>query len=461
MVQPHVLDVDTLIEGQPLGRLQYVIVFWLCAFMLIEGYNMQVVAFTAPAIIREWHQTKASFGPVISATVIGYMMGSMLLGTMGDRLGRKRVIIGGALTFGLFTGVAAFAESLTQLLSLRVLAGIGLGGAVSTGIALAAEFTPHRMRATVIGLMYVGYTVGASMGGFLSAVLIPAYGWRSVFVVGGLLPFPLCLVLATVLPESIRFLALKGASPERLGAIARRLRPEQNFSGVTRYTAAESRHGNSPVAGLFQDGRALFTVLLWFAFIASLAGHYFLTGWLPTVLSDAGFSISQANIALALLQVGGAIGSVLVGLMLDRFGVRIVVLAFFLATPAVISLGMISHPVSLLFVMVAVAGGGVLGGQTALNAVSGIVYPTEMRGTGAGWALGIGRIGSMAGPIVGGILITKGFSRLSLFSWSSLPLFFAGLAMLVLSLRLRGGRLSELQASRLEDNLGSSEQLAK
>jgi AAHS family 4-hydroxybenzoate transporter-like MFS transporter len=461
MTQQHVLDVDTLIEGQPLGRLQYVIVFWLCAFMMIEGYNMQVVPFSASSIIREWHLTKASFGPVISATVIGYMIGSILLGTLGDRLGRKQVIIGGALIFGLSALAAAFAENLTQLLSLRVLAGIGLGGAVSTGIALAAEYTPHRMRATVIGFMYVGYTVGASLGGFLSAALIPAFGWRSVFVVGGLLPLPLCLGLAIVLPESIRLLALKGGSHERVGAIARRLRPARDFSGVSSYTAEKTFHSGSLVGELFRDGRAPVTLFLWCASIASFTGHYFLTGWLPTVLSDSGYSISQANIAQGLLQAGGTIGSVLVGLMLDRFGMKVVFFAFLAATPAVISLGVINHSIALLFVMVTISGMCVFGGRTALNAVSAIIYPTAMRGTGAGWVLGIGRIGSMIGPIVGGILITQGVSRQSLFSLSSMPLLLAGLIMFFLSLRLRGGRLSEVQATRLENNPDSSEQPAK
>lgn len=446
------VEIDTLIENRRLSGLQYAVIIWMCVFMVLEGYDMQVIGFAAPAILREWHVSKAAFGPVISANVVGYMLGSMLLGTIGDGLGRKRVIIGGALIFALFTLAAAFSSSLDELLALRALAGIGLGGAVPTGIALVAEYTPHKMRATMIALMYVGYTLGASMGGFAAALTIPVYGWPAVFVIGGVAPLPLCLLLLYALPESIRFLALKGGKGAQVAAIANRLRPDMEFSGTTRFVATERRRSGSPVAGLFHDGRAVVTLLLWFSFVASLAGHYFLTGWLPTVLSDSGLTISQANIAGGLFNVGGAVGSLAVGLLLDRAGIKVVVLAFLLATPVVISLGIISGPsLMLLMLVVTVAGGLVLGGQIGLNALSGIVYPTAMRSTGSGWAFGVGRIGSISGPIIGGILITMGLSRPSLFLWASVPLFLCALAMLAMTLRMKGGRAHEVGGSTADD----------
>jgi MFS transporter, AAHS family, 4-hydroxybenzoate transporter len=434
------VDVATLIEDQKLGWLQYTIIFWLCVFMLLEGYDMQVIGFAAPAIIHGWHITKASFGPVISANVVGYIIGSLMLGTVGDRFGRKKVLICGTLVFGLFTVAAAFSTSLGQLLSLRVLAGIGLGGAVPTGIALAAEYTPHRMRATIIGLMFVGYTIGASLGGFIGALVIPAYGWPSVFLIGGLATFPLCLILAFVLPESIRFLALTERSPELIAALARKLRPGQDFPAGTQYVVTEAKRLGLPVINLFRDGRAIMTTLLWVAYIASLAGHYFLTGWLPTVLSDAGLTIKQANVAGGLLQLGGGVGSILVGVLLDRAGIKVVVLSFLLAIPFVASLGIITGPGPLLYAVVTIAGCCVLGGQIGLNALSGISYPTSIRATGSGWALGVGRIGSIIGPIVGGVLITMGLSRSTLFMWSATPFLLSAVAMLILMMHLKGGR---------------------
>ena len=240
------VEIDALIENRRLSGLQYAVIIWMCVFMVLEGYDMQVIGFAAPAILREWHVSKAAFGPVISANVVGYMLGSMLLGTIGDELGRKRVIIGGALIFALFTLAAAFSSSLDELLALRALAGIGLGGAVPTGIALVAEYTPHKMRATMIALMYVGYTLGASMGGFAAALTIPVYGWPAVFVIGGVAPLPLCLLLLYALPESIRFLALKGDKGAQVAAIANRLRPDMEFSGTTRFVATDAAGASLP-----------------------------------------------------------------------------------------------------------------------------------------------------------------------------------------------------------------------
>ena len=209
MTKAASIDVGTLIEGQRFGRFQIGLMFWICTFMLIEGYDMQVVGYAAPAIIKAWHSDKAAFGVVFGAGLGGFMLGATILGNLGDRFGRKRMIVAGALLFGLFTLSCAWADGLTSLLVLRTIAGVGLGGSIPNAIALVTEYAPARQRATRVGIMFIGYTIGSALGGVIAAQLIPTWGWPSVFVVGGVLPIAIGLVLLFVLPESVRFLMVK------------------------------------------------------------------------------------------------------------------------------------------------------------------------------------------------------------------------------------------------------------
>jgi len=424
------LDVAGLIEGK-LGRAQITIALWLCTLMVLEGYDMQALSFATPAILREWQVSRADFGWVLSAHLMGYLFGALTLSFLGDRVGRKNIIVAGAVIFGACTFAAGFAASPVELGLWRLGAGFGLGGSIPTGIALAAEYMPARVRATTIGLMFVGYNVGAAVGGFIAAWTIADYGWPSVFYIGGLAAIPMFIGLAVAIPESVRFLIVKGAPLPEIAAIIRRIRPAQDFSNVTRYTVGEESRKNSP-ASLFADGRAAVTILLWLSFIASFTGHYFITGWMPTVLSDDGLSIAQANSAMGFFQLGGAFGSFLIAFLLDRIGIRVVAFTFLVATPVVAVLGM-QMGYTLLLVNMLVAGIGVLGGQIGLNALAGTIYPTYMRATGAGWGLGVGRIGSIAGPIIGGFLLSMGLTRPTLLLLTAIPLFFCGLALFALN----------------------------
>lgn len=420
------LDVAQLIEGK-LARPQVVIAAWLCTLMVLEGYDMQALSFATPAILREWHVSRADFGAVLSAHLTGYLVGALTLSFLGDRIGRKNIIVAGAVIFGACTFSAGFAASPWELGLWRFGAGIGLGGAIPTGIALAAEYMPRRVRATTIGLMFVGYNVGAAAGGFIAAWTIADYGWPSVFFIGGLAAIPMFVGIALAIPESVRFMIVRDAPLAQIAAIVQRLRPSADLSDVTRYIAGEESRKNSP-ASLFADGRALVTVLLWLSFIASFTGHYFITGWMPTVLSDDGLSIAQANSAMGFFQLGGAIGSFLIAFLLDRVGIRVVALTFLAATPVVAVLGM-QMAYTVLLTNMLIAGIGVLGGQIGLNALAGTIYPTYMRATGAGWGLGVGRIGSIAGPIVGGLLLSIGLTRPTLLLLTAIPLFFCGIAL--------------------------------
>ncbi|HVB34228.1 MAG TPA: MFS transporter [Patescibacteria group bacterium] len=441
------INVAALIENQKLSRFQIIVIILASAIMAIEGYDMQVLAYAAPAIIKEWGVSKAYFGPVFGFGLFGYMLGATLLASLSDRWGRKKLIIAGLLFFGLFTFAAAYSASLNDLLILRFIAGLGLGASIPTVIALAAEYMPSRFRATAIGLMFIGYNIGAAGGGFIAAKFIPSFGWPSVFQLGGIVPALLAFTLIFALPESIRFLVLKGGRRERISALLGRLAPSQIFDPGSKFILSEENQRGLPVKHLFTDGRAIMTSLLWLAFVASLMGHYFLTSWLPTVLFDAGVPLAHAVIATALLHVGGIVGSLLVGRLLDKHGIVAVAVAFAIAVPLTVLIGAVGTSEMLLMTLVFLSGVCLLGGQVGLNAVSGSVYPTYIRSTGAGWAFGVGRIGSIIGPVLGGILISLKPPDLLLFAYAAIPILLCTGATYLLS-RSRGAlRRTEVPAT--------------
>ena len=430
------IDVGTLIEGQKFGRFQVGLMFWICTFMFIEGYDMQVVGYAAPAIIKAWHSNKAAFGGVFGAGLGGFMLGATLLGNFGDKFGRKRMIVVGSLLFGVFTLASAFAEGLTSLLVLRTIAGLGLGGSIPNAIALMTEYAPVRVRATRVGIMFIGYTIGSALGGVIAAQLIPDYGWPSVFVIGGVLPMVLAVVAVFALPESVRFLMLKRGRTDLVLPLLRRVRPELDLRDGAAIVMQETQRSGLPVKQLFAGGRASMTTLLWLGYAANMVSLHFLTSWLPTVIADSGVPLAHAVIATALLQAGGAVGSLLVGVLLDRIGTLGIVAAFLIAVPCVASLGYVGTNETPLMLLVTVAGLCIIGGQVGINALAGTLYPTYMRSTGTGWAFGMGRFGSILGPVIGGQLIAFGLPLGALFATAAAPILVSASALFFL------GRLS-------------------
>ncbi len=415
------IDVGSLIEDRKISWFQYGVIAWACAIMFIEGYDMQVVPFAAPAMIKAWHVNRAYFGPVFGFGLFGYMLGATILSNLGDKFGRKKIIVWGGLLFGAFTLASAFSATLRELLVLRFVAGIGLGASIPSAIALAAEYAPSRTRATTISVLFIGYNLGSTAGGLVAAKFIPIFGWPVVFYVGGVTPLLLSLALIFTLPESIRFLALQKGKASQVASIAAKLVPEQTFGGDTRFVLREENRAGVPVKNLFTEGRAFITVMLWLAFVASLLGHTFLTSWLPTVLSGEGMSLSHAVISGALLQFGGAFGSILIGLLLDRRGIITIAAAFALSVPLIIFIGSAHITDAVLMSAVFLTGICMLGGQVGLNAISGSIYPTYVRSTGAGWAFGVGRVGSILGPVIGGVLIGWGQPARLLFIYAAIP----------------------------------------
>jgi MFS transporter, AAHS family, 4-hydroxybenzoate transporter len=289
----------------------------------------------------------------------------------------------------------------------------------------------------MVMIMFCGFSVGAALGGLLAADLIPRFGWRSVFIVGGIAPLLIVPALAWRLPESVRFLAAAGRAPERVAELLKRISPNTVFAPNARFVVHEAHLAGIPVVHLFREGRAAVTLLLWVVFFMSLLDLYFLASWLPTVINDLGASVSLAVVIGSLLQVGGVVATFALGGVIDRFSFRALALVYFGAVFSVGAIGQLGHSAVLVSIAVFAAGFCVVGGQIAANALTAGFYPTSVRATGVGWALGIGRIGSIVGPLVGGVLLAEKWSASAVFIAAAAAAFCAALAALALS-RLTG-----------------------
>jgi MFS transporter, AAHS family, 4-hydroxybenzoate transporter len=429
--RPAVINVSDLIEAAPIGALQCRVVALCAVLALLDGFDTQAIAFVAPVLTAQWHIDLALLGPVFAASLAGLMIGALAFGPASDRIGRKPALIASTLIFGIFAAATAYVTSTSELLALRFLTGIGLGGAMPNIIALTSEYTPKRARATAISLMFCGFPLGAVLGGLLATWIIPRWGWPLVFVLGGAAPLAIVPVLALMMPESARFAVVRRRSQSGVQATLAAIAPHADITGAT-LDVGEQSAGGFPLKQLFTERRHVATVLLWIVFFASLLVLYFLVNWLPSLLHRSGLPLQRAIVATVVLNAGGIVGAIVLGRLIDRFGPTwILAAAYALAAGATAALGPLSSttPVLLLGV-VFVAGFGVIGGQICMNAFAAAIYPTAMRSTGVGWALGVGRLGSIVGPIIGGMLIAGGFTVDEVFLCAALIIVAACAALI-------------------------------
>jgi AAHS family 4-hydroxybenzoate transporter-like MFS transporter len=441
------IDLVDFIDRQPVGSFQIRLLLTCAAVLFLDGFDTQAIGYVAPALAKEWGLSKGALGPVFSAGLFGLMIGALVFGPLADRIGRKNIIIFSTAAFGIGALITAFAQDAGTLLIIRFLTGLGLGGAMPNAIALTAEYNPHRRRATMVMIMFCGFSIGAAIGGFLAADLIPRFGWRSVFIVGGIAPLLMLPVLVWRLPESVRFLAAAGHAPDRVAELLKQTSPHTSFAPDARFVVHEAHLAGIPVAHLFRDGRGPVTLLLWVVFFMSLLDIYFLANWLPTVLNDLGASVSQAVVIGSMLQVGGVVGTLALGSVIDRFSFRALALVYFGAVFAVGAIGQLSHSAVLVSIAIFAAGFCVVGGQIAANALAAGFYPTSVRASGVGWALGIGRVGSIIGPLVGGVLLAEKWSSSAVFMAAAAAALCAALAAFALSRLAAAGQASSIDAT--------------
>jgi len=433
--------VSEVVDNQPLSRFQIGTIL-MCGFIaVLDGFDTQSIGFLAPAIAESLKVQLQYFAPVFVAGLLGLMCGAGVLGPVADRWGRRWTIILSVLVFGLFSFLTGFVTSFNELLLFRFLTGIGLGGAMPNVVALTAEFSPKRLQTIFVSMLFTGMPLGAVLGGLVASALLPLWGWPSVFYVGGILPLGMVVILIAKLPESPRFLIAHRAKPDRVAAIMARVAPGFPDIGRVRFVPGAAALKGFSVKHLFTEGRTLGTFLLWVPYFMNLLIIYFVISWLPAVLRQAGMPISAGVTAISLFSLGGIIGSLIQGVSMQKVGSsRLLAAEFGVSVLLIGSLGVLPASFGPIMSVAFVLGVLVQGAQAGLNALVAEFYPTAIRSTGVGWALGVGRIGSIVGPVLGGVMLSLHWSLQQIFLAGTVPALCAGLAILVGSkLRPAGG----------------------
>lgn len=449
------LNIDKLVNEQRFGSFNLKLLLWSFLAMLADGFDISALASAAPQLAKTWHIPAPAFGPAFSASLIGILFGAPLLGYIGDRFGRRTAIVGGCAIYGLGTLATVWASNLDQVAALRFITGIGIGGLMPNTIALNAELAPARLRATLIVLMFTGITTGSGIPGYVQAWLIPQYGWHIMFWIGGLVPLAVAAGLILNLPESVKYLASRADRRGELLSTLRRLRPDLVIAEDAQFagTPASPAHG-SGIAQIFSGALAWITPFLWVCFATALMANYFLNSWLPLLLVNNGLTASESGIATSFYHYGGTVGGLLVSLVLARFGFSAVALLFLLAVPAIAAIGVPGISYVTMASAIAAAGFCTLGAQFGNNAASGLLYPTAIRSRGVGWALGIGRFGSIVGPLLGGFLIGRKVSLPHLFMFAAIPMLIGLMASISIA-RLCQSRLGGVQLGDASERLAA------
>jgi AAHS family 4-hydroxybenzoate transporter-like MFS transporter len=428
------VNVSDVIDNQPVGAFQLRVFFLCAAVLFVDGFDVQGITYVAPAISQEWGLARGALGPTFSAGLFGVMLGAMLLAPLADRVGRRRVIVLSCIAFGIGTLLTLLVDSLSALLVLRFFTGLGLGSALPNAIGLASEYAPHKRRALIVMFVGSGISLGAIGAGAAAAQLVAPFGWRVVFLVGGILPLLLAAALARFLPESIRFSAAVPGRQAEAKRLLRKVKPGLGGDADIDVVSGDREGGKATVVDLFNDGRGLATLCLWVAFFMSLLNVYLAINWLPTSLNASGFTLTQANVMTSLYHVGGVAGTYAIGLFMDRLGAhRMVLVALLLAALGFYTFatatGLARGPTTAILM---VAGVGVIGAQVGVTALASMTYPVTMRATGLGWALGVGRVGSIVGPAIGGLVVATAADARSVYLGCIVPVLIGMAAVALL-----------------------------
>ena len=433
-----VLNVTDLIDRARLGPAQVLVVVLCAMCMVVDGFDVQAMGYVAPALIRQWGIQKAELGPVFGAGLLGITVGSLGLSLVADRVGRRPVLITALALLSVCMLATAYATSVSQLLVLRFVTGIAMGAVVPNAMALTGEYSPARIRVTLMMLASSGFILGGALGGGLAALLIPSFGWQSVFFAGAVAPAALVGVMVLTVPESLQFLVARGRQIETVRSLVRKVDPTLDPGSYAGFTVGQRGSSKARIADLFRDGLGLGTILLWVINFMNLLCAYFLANWLPVVISEAGHTASEAVLAGTVFWVGGFVGNLLLGWLIDRHGFGPVLSATFaVAAVSIAAIGQSQATLVLAFIVIAAGGFCILGAQSGLNALGPTYYPVAVRATGTGWASGIGRLGSVVGPVVGGELMRLSWPTSDLFWLTAIP---AGLAMAAMLLFSRAAR---------------------
>ncbi len=404
--------VNEVFDSGPITPFQ-IRVFILCICVtLFDGFDLMVIGVALPKIAQFLHAGPSALGLAVGAGQLGPLVGAITLGMLADRFGRKRTLILSAIIFGIFTLLTTTITSVEQLALFRFLSGVGLGGAIPNALSFGCEYAPTRKRASFTTLMWSGMAIGSIAAGFVAAWLLPHHGWQILFWVGGIPPLVIAVLVALFLPESLAFLVRQGTDKPRIHKIVSKISPRLAADKDVEFYSAEKKLAGVPVIHLFTEGRAFTTVSIWILFFLSFFLMWVMLAWTPTLLHRSGATGQQGSLVFAFLNVGSLVATLTIGVLMDRFdSYRTVAGTFVLAFITVGAFGMmVGGSFMMIAVMAVVTGVFIFGANAGMMALCTVSYPVSMRGSGVGWAYGFGKVGSMVGPIVGGLLLSRNWS---------------------------------------------------
>ncbi len=432
MAEATVSTVETALENQRIGGLQIRVAILCGLVQMCDGYDLNAIAWAVPSLIKAWQLPPPAFTTAFLWSSIGIMVGALSAGPLGDRFGRRPLLLVSLTVFGIASLLSAFVGTLGVMSVLRFFTGVGIGGGFSGAASLTGDYTPARRRALMIMASFTGAPLGGFLGGQLVALLLPHFGWPVIFILGGLFPLVLVLALLVWLPESPRFLLARGSLSARDRGLLERL---EIASAHGQAHSLDIATGN-PIAMLFGKGYAVQTVLLWVIYFCSLMNLFLFAYWMPTVLNLIGFTPAQSIFASSMRDFGAIFAVLYLGWAIDRFGPeRSLALHYAVGAVFIGLIALVALPYALLLAATFLAGMAIIGSQTGLNGTCGKLYPARMRTSGLGWALGIGRLGGIAAPALGGYLLSIGLKPTHIFLSACFIALVAGGATAALALR--------------------------
>jgi AAHS family benzoate transporter-like MFS transporter len=419
-------------DGASFNRFHAGILAWCAIIIICDGYDLAVAGIALPSIMKEMGVTAQNAGFMVSSALFGMMFGAIFLGTIADKIGRKLAIVICLALFSVFTAAAGFASDPYTFSVMRFLAGLGIGGVMPNVVAQMTEYSPKRIRSTMVTLMFSGYAVGGMLAALLGKGLIEAHGWQSVFLAAAA-PVVLIPFILKSMPESMPFLIRQNRQAE-LQKILVGMDPSYRAQQGDSYTlpVVDQAEG-APIGKLFQDGRGFSTIMFWIAFFMCLFMVYALSSWLAKLMASAGYSLGSALTFVLVLNFGAVIGAVGGGWLADRFHIKYVLVGMYAL--AAVSITLLGYKVStpMLFLLVGLAGASTIGTQIVTYAYAGQFYPMAVRSTGIGWASGVGRSGAILAPIVIGTLVGMALPLQHNFLAIAIPAVIAAVAVSLIS----------------------------
>jgi Arabinose efflux permease len=432
-------ELQALIDAAPIGARQWRVI--ICCFLVVmmDGFDTAAIGFIAPDIRAHWQLTAGDLAPLFGAGLLGLTAGALLCGPLSDKFGRKRVIEWCVALFGIFSLLSAFSPNLETLVVLRFLTGLGLGGAMPNTITMTSEYLPARRRGALVTLMFCGFTLGSAFGGIVSAQLVPVIGWPGILVLGGVLPLILFFYLLVALPESPRWMVRCQRPQEQIALTVGAMTGERYDNTefwLDEPTATQKSKGS--ISQLFAGRQLAVTLMLWVVFFMSLLIIYLLSSWMPTLLNHRGIDLQHASWVTAAFQIGGTIGAILLGVLMDKYNpFRVLAVSYALGAVCIVMIGLSEDGLWLMALAIFGTGIGISGSQVGLNALTAMLYPTQSRATGVSWSNAVGRCGAIVGSLSGGVMMAMNFSFDTLFFVIAVPAAISAVMLTLLTLAVR------------------------